>query len=265
MAEPDTRRICQDTGLALVAGPVSSFRIARESYGPLAPRPRESGDDARSWSRYDTIGRTIYSCADRVTAYMELLAPYRAAINAERRALQPMADAVGMGLDDYWTAVVSEWDAAGNMKATWLPRTFRAGRAMYTIQYPDGWWIDATATETIAALHDLFAGAWPTVRGDSEEPLTMADLTGDDRVLTTAIAQLVRDNIQLDDGSLPLGVQFLSKHGRPAEGSGLCWAYWMRQVDNGLDEPTTVVATEPILDGDAAFKAAQAFCKIKSR
>lgn len=265
VAEPGTRRICQDTGLALVAGPVSSFRIARESYGALAPKPREATDDPGSWSRYDTIGRTIYSSADRVTAFMELLASYRTDINAERRALQPAADAVGMSLDDYWNDIVSEWDEAGNMKAMWLPRTFRDGRALYTLQYPEGWWIDATATETIAAIHDLFTGPWPTKDGDSEKPLTLADLTGDDRVLTTAIAGVIREHVQLDDGTLPLGMQFLSKHGRPADGSGLCWAYWMRQVDSGLDEPAKVLATEPILDDDAAHKAAQVLCKIKSR
>lgn len=265
VAEPGTRRICQNTGLALVAGPVSSLRIARESYGPLAPPPRELDDNPTNWSRYDTVGRTIYSCADRVTAYMELLAPYRTKIDAERRALQPAADAVGMRLEDYWNDVVSEWDEAGNMKATWLPRAFREGRALYTLQYPNGWWIDATATETIAALHDLFSGTWPTVHGNSEEPRTLSDLTGDDRVLTTAIAQLIRDDIQLDDSTLPLGIQFISKHGRPADGSGLCWAYWMRQVDSGLDEPAQVVNTEPILESDSAFKAVQQFCKIKSR
>ncbi|KJQ55756.1 hypothetical protein [Microbacterium sp. SA39] len=265
VAEPGTRRICQDTGLALVAGPVSSFRIARESYGALAPKPRESGDDPGSWSRYDTIGRTIYSSADRVTAFMELLASYRTDINAERRALQPAADAVGMSLDDYWNDIVSEWDEAGNMKAMWLPRAFRDGRALYTLEYPDGWWIDASATETIAAIHDLFTGPWPTKDGDSEKPLTLADLPGDDRVLTTAIAGVIREHVQLDDGTLPLGIQFLSKHGRPTEGSGLCWAYWMRQVDSGLDEPAKVLATEPIRDDDAAYKAAQVHCKIKSR
>lgn len=265
VAEPGTRRICQDTGLALVAGPVSSFRIARESYGALAPKPREATDDPGNWSRYDTVGRTIYSSADKVTAFMELLAPYRTDINAERRALQPAADAMGMTLDAYWDQIVAEWDEAGNMKAMWLPRAFREGRALYTLEYPDGWWIDASATETIAAIHDLFTGPWPTKDGDSDQPLTLSDLTGDDRVLTTAIASAIREHVRLDDGTLPLGIQFLSKHGRPANGSGVCWAYWMRQVDSGLDEPSRVLDTESIEEDSPAYKAAQVFCKIKSR
>ena len=190
VVEPGTRRICTNTGLALVAGPVSSFRIARESYGPLAPPPRASGED---------------------------------------------------------------------------PRTFREGRALYALQYPEGWWIDATATETITRVHDLFSEPWSTAHGSSEEQLTLADLTGDDRVLTTSISQFIRDEVQLDDGTLPLGIQFLSKHGRPTDGSGRCLAYWMRQVDSSLNEPTQVLGTEAILDEDAAYNTAQRFCKIKSR
>lgn len=259
------RRICQKTGLALIAGPVSSVRIARESYGPLGQRPRVAGEAPGNWSRYDTVGRTIYSCADRVTAYMELLAPYRTQINDLRRALQPAAVAMGKNLEDYWKDIVAEWDEVGSMKATWLPRAFREGRAIYTLQYPGGWWVDITATETIAAIQDLVSGSRPNTHGFPDVPLTLADLTGGDRALTTAIAGLLRDGVQLDDGSLPLGIQFISKHGRPAEGSGLCWAYWMRQVDSGLDEPTKILAAEPILDGDPAFRAAQEFCKIRSR
>jgi hypothetical protein len=72
-----TARICTKTGLALTSGTGSPFRIARQSYGPLAPKAREPGDDVRGWSRYDTVGRTLYASADKLTAYMELLAPFR--------------------------------------------------------------------------------------------------------------------------------------------------------------------------------------------
>lgn len=269
MAEPGsvpelTQKICTKTGLALSAGPVSAFRIARESFGPLAPLPRALGDDALGWSRYDTFGRTIYASADRLTAYMELLAPFRTTVAAERRALQPVADFMGVPLDDLWRDIVTEWDEQGTMRASWLPRVFREGRALYSLSFPAGWFIDLAATETIAALHDLFKGEWPTSTGTIEE-LTLSHLTGDDRILTTAIAGMLRNHIELDDGSLPLGVQFISKHGKPAAGSGLCWAYWMREVDNGLDDPTRVTGSEAINDADPEYKAALAHCKIRSR
>lgn len=76
---------------------------------------------------------------------------------------------------------------------------------------------------------------------------------------------MVREHVELDDGTLPLGVQFISKHGKPAGGSGLCWAYWMREVDSGLAEPTTITASESIREADPALKAVLAHCKIKSR
>lgn len=167
---PSAQRICSQTGLALVAGPVSALRIARESYGPLNPVRRAAGDRLDAWSRYDTLGRTIYACADRVTAYMELLAPYRTAVNAERRALQPIAAAMGKDLDELWLDIVTEWDGAGTMKASWLPSAFREGRKLYTLKFPAGWWIDITATETIIALEDIHPSPWPTDEGPRGRP-----------------------------------------------------------------------------------------------
>ena len=268
-----TQRICSKTGLALTSGPVLSYRIARESYGPLAPRLREPHtdltiqprDNVGSWSRYDTVGRTIYTSQEQVVAFLEMLAPYRTTVSAERRAMQPIADAMEVPLDDLWRVMVSEWGEAGNMHARWIPSNFREGRELYALEFPQGWWIDITATETIAALHDLFGGSWPTSTGRSDELLTLSQLTGEDRVLTTAIASKLREGIELDDGTLPLGVEFISKHGRPSGATGRCWAYWMRDVDNGLDEPTTVKTSASIELDDPAFKAALSLCKIQSR
>lgn len=266
MAEAElNQRICARTGLALTASPATAFRIARGSRGPFDPVVRSPGKPIAGWSRYDTIGRTIYASADRLTAYMELLAPYRTEVAGQKRALRPLADFMGVALDDLWRDIVTEWDEAGMMKASWLPHVFRDGRELYTLAFPKGWWIDIAATETITALHDLFEDQWPTSTGTTNEPLTLSHLTGNDRVLTTVIAGKLRENIELDDGTLPLGIQFISKHGIPAAGSGLCWAYWMREVDSGLTEPASVTDSEPIRDADPAFKTALAQCKIKSR
>lgn len=260
-----SHRICQKTGLALTSGPVSAVRVARESYGPLNPPPRFVRDDVSSWSRYDTVGRTVYASADPQTAYMELLAPYRTDINRERRALQSVADFMEVPLDDLWRDIVEEWDRQGTMKASWLPRVFREGRALYTLNFPAGWWVDIAATETLAALSNLAGSAWPSAQGPIHRPLTLSDLTGDDRTLTTAIAAYLRDEVTVDDGSELLGIQFTSKHGHPAGGSGTCWAYWMRAVDLGLTEPAQVYATHPITEADVAYAAALDLCRIKSR
>lgn len=259
------RRVCAKTGLALTAGPASALRIARESYGPLSPVPRETGDDPGAWSRYDTPGRTVYATADRVTAYMELLAPYRTDVDQQRRALQPIATAMGMELEELWRDVVEEWDTSGTMKANWLPRTFREGRTLYELRFRDGWWIDITSTETIAALHGLLPPPWPMREGWLEGGLTISHLTGDDRTLTTAIATALREEVSLDDGTLPLGIEFPSKHGHPSSGTGMCWAYWMRDVDGGLTDPTTVMHGSPIRGDDGAFNQVLNFCNIRAR
>lgn len=70
--------VCASTGLAYVSGPVTGYRIAKSSYGPLNPLPRSAGTTDRSaWSRFDTAGSTVYIAGDRRTAYAETLAMAR--------------------------------------------------------------------------------------------------------------------------------------------------------------------------------------------
>lgn len=261
---PPQSRICSRTGLALTAGPVQSFRIARESFGPLNPPVRTTPADVTTWSRYDTPGRTIYTSGERVTAFMEMLAPYRTNVADERRALQSVATGLGISLDTLWNSVLDDWNAQGVMHPLWLPWVFRDGREISTLHFPSGWWIDINATETINALPDIFESVNPGTRAEAES-LTISDLTGEDRHLTTLIASILRENVQLDDATLPLGIEFTSKHGHPSGQSGTCWAYWMRSVDAGLPEPATALETIPIRADDADFVHAQTLCKIKSR
>ncbi|WP_159078214.1 hypothetical protein [Homoserinimonas hongtaonis] len=191
---------------------------------------------------------------------MEVLAYYRTVAMEQKRALQPAADAIGMPLDDYWNQIVEEWNALGTMRASWLPTAFREGRELYTISFPEGWWVDITKMETIAALNKLAE----EIDGLPEE-LTLGHLTGNDREITTAIATLLRTKIELDDGTVPLGIEFGTKHGQPAGGGGTCWAYWMRQLDVGFDEPAVRTNSESIELDDSAYKSALAYCKITSR
>lgn len=261
-------RVCSETGLELSEGPAAgTYRIARSSYGALAPverQPEPDGSlDGDGWSRFDTVGHTLYSADDRVTAYMELLAPYRTEISGQRRALQKDADAMGVPLDAYWAMVVEDWDQAGTMKARWLPRVWRDGRVIYTVTYPAGWWVDITSTNTLAVLS--------TQLEDELAPLgvtgglTLSHVTGDNRKVTTLIATWLRDTVTLFDGAQPLGVRFVSKHGHPSGGSGTCWAYWMRATDAGVVEPVTVTDQIAIGETDADLKAAQGLCKIQTR
>ena len=196
--------VCARSGLELVDDPVpGSFRIARTSFGPLAAIPRELAADGSldpvGWSRFDTVGRTLYSTDDRLTSFMELLAPYRTEINGARRALQKDADAMGVPLDEYWAMVVADWDQAATMRARWLPKVWRDGRAIYRLNSPPGWWVDMTSTRTLAAL---------SAHLDSELTelgvtggLTVAHVTSDERAITTLLAGWLRNTVTLFDGT----------------------------------------------------------------
>jgi hypothetical protein len=254
--------------LELVDSPAQgNFRIARSSFGPLAPVLREAEADGSldtvGWSRFDTVGHTLYSTDDRLTSFMELLAPYRTEINGARRALQKDAEAMGIPLDEYWALVVADWEDVGTMRARWLPKVWREGRAIYRLNYPPGWWVDITSTTTLTALSaqlDSELANLGVIGG-----LTLAHVTDDDRAVTTLIAGHLRVAVTLFDGTQPLGVRFMSKHGHPAGGTGTCWAYWMRATDAGVDEPIDVIGEDPIDDNDEDLTAVQGFCRIQTR
>jgi hypothetical protein len=261
-------QVCAVSGLELVDSPPrGNFRIARSSFGPLAPVSREAEPDGSldtdGWSRFDTVGHTLYSTDDQLTAFMELLAPYRTEINKKRRALQKDADAVGIPLDEYWALVVADWEEAGTMRARWLPKAWRDGRAIYRLDYPPGWWVDITSTATLTALSAQLDNELANL--GITGGLTLAHVTDDDRAVTTMIAGYLRDTVTLFDGTQPLGVRFTSKHGHPAGGTGTCWAYWMRATDARVDEPLSIIGEDPIDENNDELKTAQKFCKIQTR
>lgn len=259
------RRICSATGLGLVSTPDQVFRISKTSYGPLAPKVRTPLESPLGWSRFDTVGRTLYAADSVLTSYLELLAPFRTVVADKRRALEPAARIMGMSLDEYWEAILNEWGEQGNMHAMWLPRTFREGRAVYTLELPEGWWIDARSAQTLSMLDELFPQGIELSDKTVVRNFTISDLSSDSRELTTAIATALRNDIDLDDGSLPLGIHFTSKHGDPSGESGGCWAYWQRALDNGMEEPTRVSSSRAIDEDDPALLIAQRLCKIKMR
>ncbi|MHA3685387.1 hypothetical protein ACXR2T_15150 [Leucobacter sp. HY1910] len=186
-------------------------------------------------------------------------------MNSNIRALQKTADDVGISLELLWNDVRDEWHLAGNMNALWLPQGWREERILHTISFPEGWWIDVTATETLVAIRDEFAEGFPDMQQEIASRLTMSDVTGDDRLLTTTLASMLRDRVELDDGTLPLGIRFISKHGSPSGQSGHCWAYWARKQPGAKSSDVKVVASNEIPVTDKSLVAAAKFCKINIR
>lgn len=257
--------ICENTGFALVRSPAApTFRIAQSKHGPLNPLIRVAGNRQRTtWGRFDAVGRTIYSADDRVTAYLELLAPYRLEIEGERRGIQSLAERVGESPELLWSRVLADWDQSGYGDFPWLPTSFRAGRVVYAISYPDGWWIDMSHRATVSSLIAL-GRTWPRFNGRYISALTMSNIVGDDRMLTTSIATYLRDKVQLGDASQPLGIRYISKYGSSSAEQDYCWAYWLRDEDGPSSLPN-VDDRKPITADDPDFLAAQKLCGIVFR
>lgn len=257
-------RICQKTGLALIQSPVTAYRVAKESYGPLNPQERGSLDEDRAnWYRFDTSGRTVYAAADPQSAFIEALSWARMT-HGHRTYLAKTAKFMGLPLKEMRRIVEQEWSANSSMVPGWIPANWREGRLLYTLEFGAGWWIDIAHAATLAVLnealgHDLhIAGVLP-------ESLTLSEVTGGERRSTTLLAAHLREQV-LDDGSYPLGIRFPSKHGSAGAGDGHCYAFWMRRRDIGLDDDVVQVSVAQGIEVSfPPYQAALALHGIQSR
>src|SRR5665647_411616 len=215
---------CTRTGLRLVpARPAElTWRVAKAARGGLSAPPREAAEPVQEWNRYDTIGSTLYLASTQGTALMEVLSPFKRTLGAAD-VLAKDAAALGLSLGAFVDAIAEEWGQRYFMGTGCLPAIWRDERSVYRIRLPEhGWWVDIEHPDSIAALaHHLEA----QLAAGGVAHLTTAHLRGDSRAITTAVAEWVRAQV-LDDGAVPLGVRFGSKHR-----GGSSWAYWMRRVD----------------------------------
>lgn len=226
-AVPRGARLCSTTGFALTAADHGSgWRVTKDQYvqtsgitgvlvndrvGALPP----GAPDRRG--RYDTVGRTVYFADTAKTALAEVLQHFR----AEVMAMTNDAAAVGRKVADYRRSLTTEFrdrglPAPGEVSVDW-----QMANSLYRVDLPgQGWWVDIDHPATLNALSAATHGTFGQ--------LTLASVCGDDRALTTQLAQLIRETV-LDDGSLPLGISFPSK-----TAYGRCWAWWNRRADDNL-------------------------------
>ncbi len=256
-------RICTKTGLAIVDGPLSAVRVAKESYGPLTPQERGPLTDDRSgWYRFDTPGRTIYAAEDSKTAFLEALSWARmTAQHADY--LRKSAAFFGVDVDVLRQDVAADWQRNGNMAPGWIPANWRDGRLIYDLEFASAPWVDVNHADTIATLGTQLGPELYSL--GVTESLTLAELTGSRRQITTLIASWIRDQI-LDEGSYPLGIRFRSKHGAVDHGNGYCYAFWLRRTDLDLtNDPVKVIAGTEIHLSDTAYQFALTRHGIQSR
>ena len=249
VAAPSIRRQCSLTGVRLLSAPGKVvWRIAKPSWGPVNPPLRLPDSERRDWGRYDVLGhRTVYSGFPEVAAYGESLAALRVGLS-EKLLLSELFDDV----DDDATlldTVDEEWRKLHHIAPGKVVSGWRAERRLYPITLPDsGWFIDIESAETISAVS---AALGSTLAGLGVEQLTTANLRGEDRVVTTVIADWLW-SLTLDDGFLPHGIFYGSKHDSAWE----CWASWLRTTDDGLPDNEAVTAGDGIDIEDPEHNAA---------
>ncbi|MBG6218966.1 hypothetical protein IWX75_003454 [Arthrobacter sp. CAN_A6] len=214
------KRRCAVTGLFILDGPVTMYRVAqsRPTRGPLnpLPRPDDPAIDRSTWNRFDTPGLTIYGADTRATAFTESIA-YKAPSANDYAGLREIAQDQGIPFSELLEELRMDGKIVDGLEHDW-----RLERSIYTLNFPSLPWVDLAHPDTVVAIK-----ASGIAKSDR---MSLADLTGDNRQLTTVIAQWIRSQ-QLDDENYPAGIRYPSKFGL-ADGD-YCYAGFLNKPNKG--------------------------------
>jgi hypothetical protein len=190
--------------------------VAELGRGPLNPRfrPDDPAVDRRDWNRFDTPGLTVYGADQRATAFTESIA-YKAPSARDYAGLAEEAAFLGIGLAE----LLDELRAAG-APVDGMGPDWRLSREIYTLEFAPRAWVDLAHPDTVSAVK-------ASGIADADR-LSLADLTGDDRAVTTRVAQWLRAQ-RLDTGTGPAGVRYPSKFGFAED--DYCWAAFLDRAD----------------------------------
>lgn len=223
------------------------YRVSsnRPDRGPLAPPPRPSNPftERQSWSRFDVgqssvaagPGLTIYGATRRDTAFVEVLA-WKAATTATYSKLVEEAMFTGSSIDELLNELHGLGVPIGGVSLKW-----RLEREIYTLETDVCRWIDLTDRRSISALRALI-GSWHS------QPVTASILTGDQRQVTTRIAETLRTcGLLRPDGThtTASGIKYASKFGTLGNDDH-CWAQWLDAYNTGA----TITYSEPMDPAD---------------
>ena len=204
----------------------------------MNPQARPSGEDPASWGRFDVVGhRVVYGGVPAEAAYAESLASFRVAHDVLDTLLSELLAGTS-GKEASKTLVEQvreEWEHRGHMTPGKVPAGWRQERRLYKLTLPaDGWFIDVSHSDSLAALSRALSD---TLMPDfAMDQITIGDVLGEKRAFTTALAEWVWQQT-LDDGRLPHGIVFPSKHGDDYK----CYAVFLRARGDGkpiTSEPT---------------------------
>jgi hypothetical protein len=235
------RRACSRTGFILVPPRRVVYRLAKPSYGPLNPLPRDAHtppEHRYSWSRYDVAGhRTVYAATTAAGAYGELLKSLKPKIDPANKYFEDVQSGV-----DLESLIREEWKRAGHNPARQVDMAWLRQFRLYRLTLPtEGWFVDIEAARSLAAIVD-HAPAILAAAGVTE--VSVSELRSNERWLTTSISTQVW-GLTLDDGSHAHGMRYGSRHGSDWN----CWAIWLRNLKHGKPDtgPTTADAGTEVL------------------
>ncbi|MCU6480183.1 hypothetical protein [Arthrobacter sp. A2-55] len=167
-----------------------------------------------------------------LVAFLEMISAFALPLGASS-SLHKDADALGLSLAEFLDAIAKDWKDQGFYGTGHLPPEWANKRSIYRLQVTGpGWWVDVEHPDSIAAIRNALG---PILHAETGlDHLDTGILRGGSRDVTTRIASWVRAST-LDDGSLPLGLRYGSKHG-----GGCSWAYWLRRRDDGFGDDRMV-------------------------
>ncbi|WP_180814791.1 hypothetical protein [Kocuria flava] len=204
---------------------------------------RDASDwsERQDWGRFDIVGQTLYLADSVDAAFRESLAPFRQKLIDTGTSFDKAARALGVSTEEFAVELRKEWDQLGHMAPGSVPASWRKKRCRYEVVIDaPGWWIDISDACTMSVLNK-----W-AVEQRLGRVLTLSDVTGEDRTITTPIAQYL-SSLVLDDYSAAMGLSYLSKHG-----SSRCFAYWVRPTEKGS---AACVDTQTIKENDPSYKS----------
>lgn len=185
------RWTCEQTGLSVLEGPVTMFRVSSDApnRGPLRPipRPKTERADRGGWSRFDVgeradldwPGLTIYGATRRDTAFTEVMA-WKAATSATFAGLVNEANFTGTSIDVLFDDLYGRGIPVGGVDLEW-----RKSRRIYTLETWEALWIDLFHRDSVSAIRGLVG------QEIVDDLLSISTIIGVDRSVTTRIAESV--------------------------------------------------------------------------
>lgn len=237
--------VCSSTGLNLVPSVGQRiFRVAKTTFGALNPPPRvRGGIPVQEWSRWDTLGRTIYGASSAAGGFVEVLEYIRP--DPPATALSELFDDVGPeDAATFADQVARELPAHGGMMYRSIPKDWRQTRSLYELALPDGgWFVDVTGAESVSVITRELGPTLLAQCGIGQ--LTVSELTSsaeEFKELTT-VSRPGFEAWSSRMGSVRTGSSIRRKWGSTLDN----WAMWLRRADDGTGvDPVTLVETSDI-------------------